>query len=152
MVWSSFGVGLGMRRLGRESLGVCRDQGARIYPSVELAVVTNSQSQTNKPRQKSRRVFAVHAMSPKVINGLAIMPRVRDDVLKGSELSNSGGWERDRAFVRCVFQNALARPLRSLPIKAKSAVPVWPYDLDRRVKGISRKRASAPSDVRRIAS
>jgi hypothetical protein len=80
------------------------------------------------------------------------MPRVRDDVLKGSELSNSGGWESDRAFVRCVFQNALARPLRSLRIKVKSAAPVWPHDLDRRVKGISRKRASAPSDVRRIAS
>jgi hypothetical protein len=30
-------------------------------------------------------------------------------------------------------------------VEVKSAAPVWPHDLDRRVKGISRKRASAPS-------
>ena len=33
-----------------ESLGVCRIRDARIYPSVGLAVVTNSQSQTNLVR------------------------------------------------------------------------------------------------------
>jgi hypothetical protein len=55
------------------------------------------------------------------INNLADIHCVRDEVLKGSELSSSGGWKRDRAFVRCVFQNALARPLRSLRVEVKSA-------------------------------